>query len=143
MALQASPVKQVALAAGIEVFQPPTLRDPEAQARVAAVGAEAMVVAAYGLILPQAVLDLPRFGCINIHASLLPRWRGAAPIQWALEAGDAATGVCIMQMEACLDTGPVSSPASICMMQTPVSASPASSARWIGAAPRQRGSNEP
>ncbi|MEZ7910292.1 MAG: methionyl-tRNA formyltransferase [Propionivibrio sp.] len=107
MALQASPVKQVALAAGIEVFQPPTLRDPEAQARVAAVGAEAMVVAAYGLILPQAVLDLPRLGCINIHASLLPRWRGAAPIQRALLAGDAETGVGIMQMEAGLDTGPV------------------------------------
>ena len=107
MALQASPVKQVALAAGIEVFQPPTLRDPEAQARVSAVGAEAMVVAAYGLILPQAVLDLPRLGCINIHASLLPRWRGAAPIQRALLAGDAETGVGIMQMEAGLDTGPV------------------------------------
>jgi methionyl-tRNA formyltransferase len=75
--------------------------------RVRAVGADAMVVAAYGLILPQAVLDLPRFGCINIHASLLPRWRGAAPIQRAMLAGDAETGVCIMQMEAGLDTGPV------------------------------------
>ena len=107
MSLQASPVKQVALAAGIEVFQPPTLRDAEAQARVAAVGADAMVVAAYGLILPQVVLDMPRLGCINIHASLLPRWRGAAPIQRALLAGDAETGVCIMQMEAGLDTGPV------------------------------------
>ena len=107
MSLQASPVKQVALAAGIEVFQPPTLRDAEAQARVAAVGADAMVVAAYGLILPQVVLDMPRLGCINIHASLLPRWRGAAPIQRALLAGDAETGVGIMQMEAGLDTGPV------------------------------------
>ncbi|HEX6736578.1 MAG TPA: methionyl-tRNA formyltransferase [Azonexus sp.] len=107
MALQPSAVKQVALAHGIEVFQPPTLKDGEAQARVAAVGAEVMVVAAYGLILPQAVLDLPRFGCLNIHASLLPRWRGAAPIQRALLAGDAETGVCIMQMEAGLDTGPV------------------------------------
>ncbi|WP_234083142.1 methionyl-tRNA formyltransferase [Azonexus sp. R2A61] len=107
MNLQPSAVKQVALAHGIEVFQPTTLKDPEAQARLAAIGAEAMVVAAYGLILPQAVLDLPAFGCLNIHASLLPRWRGAAPIQRALLAGDAQTGVCIMQMEAGLDTGPV------------------------------------
>lgn len=107
MALRASPVKERALAAGIEVFQPPTLRDAEAQERVRAVGAEAMVVAAYGLILPQVVLDMPRFGCINIHASLLPRWRGAAPIQRAILAGDGETGVCIMQMEAGLDTGPV------------------------------------
>ncbi|PKO85593.1 MAG: methionyl-tRNA formyltransferase [Betaproteobacteria bacterium HGW-Betaproteobacteria-12] len=107
MALQPSAVKQVALAHGIEVFQPASLKDAAAQARVAAVGAEVMVVAAYGLILPQAVLDLPRCGCLNIHASLLPRWRGAAPIQRALLAGDDETGVCIMQMEAGLDTGPV------------------------------------
>ena len=107
MALQPSAVKKVALAHDIEVFQPLTLKDAEAQAKIAAVGAEVMVVAAYGLILPQAVLDMPRFGCINIHASLLPRWRGAAPIQRALLAGDAETGVCIMQMEAGLDTGPV------------------------------------
>ncbi|MBI2308330.1 MAG: methionyl-tRNA formyltransferase [Rhodocyclales bacterium] len=107
MALQASPVKQLALARGLPVFQPTTLKDPAAQETLAAVAAEAMVVAAYGLILPQAVLDLPRFGCLNIHASLLPRWRGAAPIQRALLAGDAETGVCIMQMEAGLDTGPV------------------------------------
>ncbi len=107
MALQPSAVKKVALAHGIEIFQPLTLKDAEAQAKIAAVGAEVMVVAAYGLILPQAVLDMPRFGCINIHASLLPRWRGAAPIQRALLAGDAETGVCIMQMEAGLDTGPV------------------------------------
>ena len=107
MALQPSPVKKLALQEGIEVFQPVTLKDGEAQARIAAVGAEVMVVAAYGLILPQAVLDLPRFGCLNIHASLLPRWRGAAPIQRALLAGDGETGVCIMQMEAGLDTGPV------------------------------------
>jgi len=107
MALQPSPVKKLALEKGIEVFQPLTLKDAEAQAKIAAVGAEVMVVAAYGLILPQAVLDLPRFGCLNIHASLLPRWRGAAPIQRALLAGDAETGVCIMQMEAGLDTGPV------------------------------------
>ena len=107
MSLQPSAVKKVALEHGIEVFQPLTLKDAEAQAKIAAVGAEVMVVAAYGLILPQAVLDLPRFGCINIHGSLLPRWRGAAPIQRALLAGDAETGVCIMQMEAGLDTGPV------------------------------------
>ncbi len=107
MALQPSPVKKLALEKGIEVFQPLTLKDAEAQAKIAAVGAGVMVVAAYGLILPQAVLDLPRLGCLNIHASLLPRWRGAAPIQRALLAGDAETGVCIMQMEAGLDTGPV------------------------------------
>ena len=107
MALQPSAVKRTAQANGIEVFQPPTLRDAAAQARLAAVGADVMVVAAYGLLLPQAVLDLPCYGCLNIHASLLPRWRGAAPIQRALLAGDAETGVCIMQMEAGLDTGPV------------------------------------
>ena len=107
MSLQPSAVKKVALENGIEVFQPLTLWDAEAQAKVAAVGAEVMVVAAYGLILPQVVLDMPRFGCINIHGSLLPRWRGAAPIQRALLAGDVETGVCIMQMEAGLDTGPV------------------------------------
>ena len=107
MALQPSPVKKLALERNIEVFQPLSLKDPEAQARLAALHADVMVVAAYGLILPQAVLDLPRFGCLNIHASLLPRWRGAAPIQRALLAGDAETGVCIMQMEAGLDTGPV------------------------------------
>lgn len=107
MSLQPSAVKKVALEHGIEVFQPQTLRDVEAQAKVAAVGADVMVVAAYGLILPQVVLDMPRSGCINIHGSLLPRWRGAAPIQRALLAGDAETGVCIMQMEAGLDTGPV------------------------------------
>ncbi|MBV2192296.1 MAG: methionyl-tRNA formyltransferase [Azonexus sp.] len=107
MALQPSAVKKVALAHGIEVFQPLTLKDAEAQAKIAAVGAEVMVVAAYGLILPQAVLDMPRFGCLNIHGSLLPHWRGAAPIQRALLAGDTETGVCIMQMEAGLDTGPV------------------------------------
>ena len=107
LTLQPSAVKQVALQHGIEVFQPLSLKPAEAQAPVAAVAADVMVVAAYGLILPQAVLDLPRFGCINIHGSLLPRWRGAAPIQRALLAGDPETGVCIMQMEAGLDTGPV------------------------------------
>ncbi len=107
MALQPSAVKKIALENDIEVFQPLTLKDAEAQAKIAAIGAEVMVVAAYGLILPQAVLDLPTFGCINIHATLLPRWRGAAPIQRALLAGDPETGVCIMQMEVGLDTGPV------------------------------------
>lgn len=107
MALQASPVKRLAEQHGIPVFQPLTLKDAAARERVGAVGADVMIVAAYGLILPQAVLDMPRFGCINIHASLLPRWRGAAPIQRAILAGDAETGVCIMQMEAGLDTGPV------------------------------------
>lgn len=107
LALRASPVKALAQAAGIEVFQPASLREAVAQERLRAVGADAMIVAAYGLILPPAVLELPRFGCINIHASLLPRWRGAAPIQRALLAGDAETGVCVMQMDAGLDTGAV------------------------------------
>lgn len=107
MALQPSSVKKLASDMGLPVFQPLSLKDADAQATVAAVGAEVMVVAAYGLILPQVVLDMPPFGCINIHGSLLPRWRGAAPIQRALLAGDAETGVCIMQMEAGLDTGPV------------------------------------
>jgi methionyl-tRNA formyltransferase len=107
MALQPSPVKRLAEANGIEVFQPPTLKDATAQEKIAAIQADVMVVAAYGLIVPQVVLDMPRFGCINIHASLLPRWRGAAPVQRALLAGDQETGVCIMRMEAGLDTGPV------------------------------------
>lgn len=108
MLLTPGPVKQVALAAGIEILQPQSLkRDAAAVARIAAVAHEVMVVAAYGLILPQAVLDIPPAGCLNIHASLLPRWRGAAPIQRAIEAGDSSTGVCIMRMEAGLDTGPV------------------------------------
>ncbi len=105
--LSASPVKQAALAAGIEVEQPPGLREPDARARLAAWRADLLVVVAYGLILPRAVLALPRHGCWNVHASLLPRWRGAAPIQRALLAGDTETGVCLMQMEAGLDTGPV------------------------------------
>jgi methionyl-tRNA formyltransferase len=113
MKLQPSPVKQFALAQGIAVAQPRSLRldgkypDDAATARVALEAArpDVMVVAAYGLILPQWVLDLPRLGCLNIHASLLPRWRGAAPIHRAIEAGDAETGVTIMQMDAGLDTG--------------------------------------
>lgn len=106
-ALIASPVQQRAEALGIAVRTPLTLRDPVAQAEFAGFGADVAVVAAYGLILPRAVLDAPRLGCLNVHASLLPRWRGAAPIQRAILAGDAETGVCIMQMEARLDTGPV------------------------------------
>ena len=105
MALRASPVKELALSCGIEVYQPATLKGADAQQKLRDVGADAMVVAAYGLILPQAVLDLPRLGCLNIHASLLPRWRGAAPIHRAIEAGDARTGITIMQMDAGLDTG--------------------------------------
>ncbi|WP_425459660.1 methionyl-tRNA formyltransferase [Hankyongella ginsenosidimutans] len=91
----------------LPVFTPLRLRDAERQAEFAAHRADVAVVAAYGLILPQPVLDAPRYGCLNIHASLLPRWRGAAPIQRAIEAGDTETGICIMQMEAGLDTGPV------------------------------------
>lgn len=104
---QASPVKQVALEHGVQVLQPETLRDAGVQAQLAAFAPDLLIVVAYGLILPQAVLDIPRFGAWNVHASLLPRWRGAAPIQRAIEAGDAETGVCLMQMEKGLDTGPV------------------------------------
>lgn len=105
--LQPSPVKMLAEARGIEVIQPETLKDEAAQAQLAALQPDLMIVVAYGQILPQAVLDIPRYGCINVHASLLPRWRGAAPIQRAIEAGDQQTGVTIMQMEAGLDTGPM------------------------------------
>ena len=105
--LAASPVKQLAVQHQIAVLQPQTLRDPAAQAELAALAPDLLVVVAYGLILPQAVLDIPRLGCINSHASLLPRWRGAAPIQRAIEAGDNESGVTVMQMEAGLDTGPM------------------------------------
>jgi len=101
----ASPVKQVALEAGVPVFQPETLKETSAQQTLAELRPDVMVVAAYGLILPRAVLDIPRFGCLNIHASLLPRWRGAAPIQRAIAAGDRETGITIMQMDEGLDTG--------------------------------------
>ena len=107
-ALQKSAVHQYADAHGLPVFTPKSLKkDAEARATFAAHNADVAVVAAYGLILPQDVLDAPKHGCINIHASLLPRWRGAAPIQRAILAGDVESGVCIMQMEAGLDTGPV------------------------------------
>ncbi|HAW48018.1 MAG TPA: methionyl-tRNA formyltransferase [Roseovarius sp.] len=102
-----SPVQARADALGLPVRHPASLKGANEQAEFAALGADVAVVVAYGLILPQAVLDAPHFGCLNIHASLLPRWRGAAPIQRAIMAGDAETGVCIMRMEAGLDTGPV------------------------------------
>lgn len=105
--LMQSPVKQLALEHGIPVLQPVTLRDPQAQAELRELAPDLMVVVAYGLILPQAVLDIPPLGCINSHASLLPRWRGAAPIQRAVQAGDAQSGVTVMRMEAGLDTGPM------------------------------------
>jgi methionyl-tRNA formyltransferase len=105
--LTPSPVKQLASKHHIEVFQPPSLKDSQAQQQLADLDADIMVVVAYGLLLPQAVLDIPRLGCINVHGSLLPKWRGAAPIQRAVEAGDKETGICIMQMDAGLDTGPV------------------------------------
>lgn len=115
--LSPSPVKQLALQHDIPVYQPQTLRDPATQAELAALQPDLMVVVAYGLILPQLVLDVPRLGCINSHASLLPRWRGAAPIQRAIEAGDAESGVTVMQMEAGLDTGPM-----LLKVSTPIAA---------------------
>jgi len=106
-AVQASPVKQRAAALGIPVLQPVTFKTPEAQSALRQFALDALVVVAYGLILPAGVLAAPRLGCFNIHASLLPRWRGAAPIHRALLAGDATTGITIMRMEAGLDTGPM------------------------------------
>ena len=103
----ASAVKQCATRHGVPVEQPATLKDPAAVERLQQWSADLMIVAAYGLLLPQSVLDTPRLGCINIHASLLPRWRGAAPIQRAIQLGDTESGVTIMQMEAGLDTGPM------------------------------------
>lgn len=105
MQLKPSAVKALALQYELPVSQPQTLKDPSTQTALATIQADLMIVAAYGLILPQAVLDIPRLGCLNIHASLLPRWRGAAPIQRALLAGDMETGITIMQMDAGLDTG--------------------------------------
>ena len=113
--LTPSPVKVEALARKVPVVQPETLRDKSAQAALAALQPDLMIVVAYGLILPPAVLAIPRLGCWNVHASLLPRWRGAAPIQRAIEAGDTETGVCLMQMEKGLDTGPV-----LLEMRTPI-----------------------
>ncbi len=105
--LSASPVKELALQAGLEVFQPESLKKPEEVARLQAFEADLMVVVAYGMILPQTVLDVPKFGCINVHGSLLPKWRGAAPIQRSIMAGDAETGVTIMQVVLKLDAGPM------------------------------------
>ena len=105
--LQSSPVKLEALGRGIPVLQPETLKSEVSRDALRALQPDLMVVVAYGLLLPQRILDIPKFGCWNVHASLLPRWRGAAPIQRAIEAGDRETGVCLMQMEKGLDTGPV------------------------------------
>jgi len=103
--LHSSPAKQLADSHNIPVFQPETLKNDDAVEQLSAIRADVMVVVAYGLILPQAILDTPRLGCLNVHGSLLPRWRGAAPIQRAIEAGDEKSGVTIMQMDAGLDTG--------------------------------------
>ena len=105
--LSPSPVKEVAVGAGIPVHQPVNFKDPQHVDELAALHADLMIVVAYGLLLPKAVLDAPRLGCVNIHASVLPRWRGAAPIQRAVLAGDAESGVTIMRMEEGLDTGPM------------------------------------
>lgn len=105
--LTASPIKKYAVEQSIDVYQPESLHSDEVVAQIAALDADVMIVAAYGLLLPQTVLDLPRAGCVNVHASLLPRWRGAAPIQAAILAGDEQTGVCLMSMTAGLDSGPV------------------------------------
>ncbi len=115
--LTASPVKVEALARGLPVFQPENFKSLAARQQLRDLKPDLMVVVAYGLILPQSVLDIPRMGCWNVHASLLPRWRGAAPIQRAIEAGDTQTGVCLMQMEKGLDTGPV-----LLSLATPISA---------------------
>ena len=115
LSVQTSAVKTLAQERGIPVIQPPTLRSEETRSALLAIPLDVLVVAAYGLILPPAVLSWPRLGCINIHASILPRWRGAAPIQHAILAGDAMTGVTIMQMDAGLDTGPM-----IATVETPI-----------------------
>jgi methionyl-tRNA formyltransferase len=104
-ALAASPVKETALAHGLPVYQPERIRRPEAVAHLAALGAEAMVVVGYGQIIPQSIIDLPRHGILNVHASLLPKYRGAAPVQWAIVNGETETGVTIMRIDAGLDTG--------------------------------------
>lgn len=115
--LEPSPVKAAAERRGLRVLTPRTLRDEAAQRELASFAPDVICVAAYGAILPKEVLDIPRFGCLNVHASLLPRWRGAAPIQRAVEAGDAESGVTVMQMEAGLDTGPM-----LLKVSTPISA---------------------
>ena len=122
MQLTPSPVKQLAVSRGIPVEQPVSLRHEEAQALVRSYNLDVLVVVAYGLILPQVVLDIPRYGCLNIHGSILPRWRGAAPIHRAIEAGDTETGVCIMQMDAGLDTGGVVDEARLAIQVTDTTA---------------------
>lgn len=117
------PVKQVAIECGIDVRQPSSLKSDEEYQALKKLKPDLMIVVAYGMILSQSVLDVPKHGCLNIHASLLPKWRGAAPIQRAIQAGDKKTGVCIMQMEAGLDTGPVLSHAEVVIEQTDTSAS--------------------
>ena len=107
MRLKPSAVKETALKLNLPIRQPETLKHSDIQAALSSYHADVMVVAAYGLLLPKAVLAIPKYGCLNIHASLLPRWRGAAPIQRAIEAGDSETGICIMQMDEGLDTGDV------------------------------------
>lgn len=114
--LTASPVKTEALALGLPVYEPENFKSRQARETLRALAPDLMIVVAYGLILPQSVLDIPKYGCWNVHASLLPRWRGAAPIQRAIEAGDEQSGVCLMQMEKGLDTGPV-----LLSLSTPVS----------------------
>ncbi|ODQ00426.1 methionyl-tRNA formyltransferase [Salinivibrio sp. SS2] len=121
--LTASPVKKLALEHNLPVYQPRTLRDEQAQAELAALNADVMVVVAYGLILPKAVLDTPRLGCVNVHGSILPRWRGAAPIERAVWAGDTETGVTIMQMDEGLDTGDMLKIATLPIEETDTSAS--------------------
>jgi len=121
--LQASPVKQLAVANDITVYQPKSLKKAKAQSELAALSADLMIVVAYGLILPPVVLAIPRLGCINVHGSLLPRWRGAAPIQRSIWAGDADTGVTIMQMDAGLDTGAMLSKISMPITAADTSAS--------------------
>jgi len=130
--LRASPVKQLALMLGVPVAQPARLKSPAEQAALEAWQPEVLIVAAYGLILPPAVLSLPRLGCINVHASLLPRWRGAAPIQRAILAGDVSSGVTIMQMDAGLDTGAI-------LLQQPLAIGTAMSAAELQAALAQQG----
>ncbi|MGB5708169.1 MAG: methionyl-tRNA formyltransferase [Arenicellales bacterium] len=105
--LTASPIKQRSIELGLEVYQPESFKSPESVDTLKSLQPDLMIVAAYGLILPQEVLDIPRLGCVNVHASLLPRWRGAAPIQRAIEAGDHVTGITLMHMESGLDTGPI------------------------------------
>ncbi len=121
--LQSSPVKKLAESHNIPVYQPKSLRKEEAQAEFATLGADVMVVVAYGLILPKAILDIPRYGCLNVHGSLLPRWRGAAPIQRAIWAGDQETGVTIMQMDIGLDTGDMLYKVTTSILPTETSAS--------------------